>query len=116
MFVMSTRYLSRSDLRSLLLECRDPLGERAGEALDPNDAELLPVSAGGLDETNYEVRLARSEAGERPTTLGLRAFVEALGRPMTEPESVGFGGSDGSHFMVLLDGGHVVAITAVAAR
>ena len=110
---VSTRYLSRTSLRMLLLDSRDPLAERASDALDPTDAEMVPVHADGMDRKTYEVRLARAEAGEGPKTVGLRAFVEALGQPLAAPETVAFRGSDDSHFLVLLDGGQVVAITAV---
>lgn len=73
----------------------------------------MPVTSDGLNTATYEVRLARAEAGEGPRTAGLRAFVEALRRPMLDAESAGFRGSDGTQFIVVLDGGQVVAITAV---
>lgn len=67
---MSTRYLGRSELLTLLRNSRDPLAERASAALDPTDADVVPVHSGGLDRATYEVRLARAEAGEGPTTAG----------------------------------------------
>lgn len=110
---MPTRYLGRSELLTLLRNSRDPLAERASAALDPTDADVVPVHSGGLDRATYEVRLARAEAGEGPTTVGLRSFVEAMKQPMTEAETMSFRGTDGTHFLVLLDGGQVAAITAI---
>jgi hypothetical protein len=89
---MSTRYLGRSELLTLLRDSRDPLAERASAALDPTDAQVVPVHPGGLDRATYEVRLARAEAGEGPTTAGLRSFVEAIKQPMSEAETMSFRG------------------------
>ncbi|WP_160010331.1 hypothetical protein [Nocardioides sp. AX2bis] len=75
-------------------------------------AELVAVTSGALDLRTYEVRLARSEDGKGPSTPGLRTFVEALRQPMTEPESASVA-ADGAYFLVLLDCGAVVALTAV---
>ncbi|KAA1424026.1 hypothetical protein [Nocardioides antri] len=110
---MPTRYVDRSALVALLRDSRDPLAERATAALDPTGVEMVPVTSGGLDSATYEVRLARAEASEGPRTGGLRAFVEALARPMAEAETLSFRGRDGSQFIVLLDSGQVVAITVI---
>ena len=110
---VSTHYLSRSAVLALLRGSQDPLAAKASAALDPTDAEMVPVHSGGLDRRTYELRLARAEAGERPATAGLREFVEALGRPMADAEALAFRGEDGTFFLVLVDGGQVVAITTV---
>jgi hypothetical protein len=109
---MSTRYVSQGELLRLLRDSRDLLAQRAIAALDPAAVEMVPVREGAFDKATYEVRLARAEAGEGPKTSGLASFVEALNRP-DEPESVGFRGADGTHFLLLLDGGQVVAITII---
>lgn len=67
---MSTRYLGRSELLTLFRDSRDPLAERASAALDPTDADVVPVHSGGLDRATYEVRFARAEAGAGPATAG----------------------------------------------
>jgi hypothetical protein len=110
-----TRYLSRTDLHTLLRSSGVPLAERAAAALDLAVEEMVPVSPGGLDTATYEVRFARTEAGEGPRTAGLSAFVEALRRPVVDGESAGFEGRDGAHFIVLLDAGEVAAVTVVEA-
>ena len=109
---MSARYVTQSDLRTLLRGSADPLAQRAIAALDPTAVELVPVHQGAVDKATYDVRLARAEAGEGPKTAGLAAFVEALGDP-DEPETVGFRGVDGTYFLLLLEGGQVDAITSI---
>jgi hypothetical protein len=73
---------------------------------------MVPVHSGGL-ATTYEVHLARAEAGEGPTTEGLRGFVEALELPMTEAETIRFRGANGTQHLVLLDRGQMAAIAAI---
>lgn len=85
----------------------------ARSALVPSERELLPVHAGRLDLRTYEVRLGRAEAGNGPTTAGLREFVATLKVPKAKPEYLSFHGHDGTFFLVLLDAGRAVAITAV---
>jgi hypothetical protein len=109
---MSTRYLTRSALQALLRDSDDPLAERAIAALNPAETGAVPVHSGGFDLKTLEVRLARSESGEGPMTPGLPEFVEALRRPIAEPEGAGFQGGDGTHFLVLFEQGGVAAITA----
>lgn len=75
----------------------------------------MAVASGGLDTATYEVRLARTEAGDGPMTAGSSAFVEALRRPLVDAETAGFLGRDGAQFIVVIDGGEVVAVTAVEA-
>ena len=47
---MSTRYLRRIELLTLLRDSRDPLAERASAALDPTNVEMVPVQSGALDK------------------------------------------------------------------
>jgi hypothetical protein len=110
---MPIRYVSQNEIIALLRASPASLAKRAGASLDPADVELVPVSSGTLDLRSYEVRLARAEAGQGPRVAGLAAFVEALKRPTTGAESLSVAGSDGTQFIMLLDGGQVVAITAI---
>ena len=111
---MPMRYIDRSALIALLRDSHDPLAARASAALDPTDMEIVPVTSGSLDVATYKARLARVEAGEGPRTAGLEGFVAALTRPLTDAENLGFRGSDGTQFIVLLEGGQVVAIAITA--
>ena len=112
---MTTRYLDRSEFLALLADSHAALAGRARAALDPEDVEKVPVASGSVDLPTYEARLARADAGEGPMTVGLRDFVQALKRPVRQPETTGFRGTDGTHFIVLLDCGQVVAITTIEA-
>lgn len=109
---MRTRYISVDDLWTLLIASQLPSAMRAADALDVTSAELIPVHGGTVDLHAYQVRLARADRGEGPRTFDLGEFVDALRRPLAEPESASVT-ADGIHFIVLFDANDVVAVTAV---
>jgi hypothetical protein len=110
---VSTRYLARSDLASLLRASPLTLAHRAADGLQPTDVELVPIAAGTLDLHTYEVRWRRAASGEGPQTIGLREFVEALRQPTSAPESCSVTDEAGTTYVILLDRGEIAAITAV---
>ena len=76
-----SRLIERAELRRLLESSGVPFAAEFAAAVDPRTVELVavhPVDQASMLST-YEVRLARSSAGEGPRTLGLDRFVEALG-------------------------------------
>lgn len=110
---MAHRFVAPDAVAAMLRESRHPLAQRAAktvEALPPS--ELLPVHAGPPDLATYEVRLARSIAGEGPNTLGLAEFVETLRVPGPDLQTLSF--TDGeTYFIVVVDGEDVAAIAGV---
>lgn len=110
---MAHRFVAPDVVAALLQQSRHPLAQRAAKAVTAlPPSELLPVNAGPPDLATYEVRLARSMAGEGPSTLGLAEFVEALRVPDPGLETLSF--TDGeTFFIVVLDGEDVAAITGV---
>lgn len=112
------RAIAGDDLALVLERSSDQLARLARDSLGSPDApESLPIWTSSRSDllATYEVRLARAETGEGPTTQRLREYTEMLREARTPASLDEIGWEVGDTFYVaLLHGDEVLALTTVA--